>query len=298
MKLFKYAISLLFAWLASSQPLLAEENLSDIWLYYSEDEIDTKDTSVLMNFGISQDDSISMSFGETSSTTTNPFTSVTRVITTNEFSLGYNTIIFAPWSMSYVYEHWGKDNEIEVNSFLLNADYFFDKWVTGFSLEYRKIDAYSASQGHASIKSYSLGLNLERDWQDVRWTMYGDWYEYDKDIENITTLELIQLIGLRNYTHTGILVDWSAGSSLRYQFTDSSIAFRYSHSVSAVSDTDSDTFELVFDTTFSDRLMLNLEWGRSYSTRTFREFSDPMNPREVKETHETDYAVVGLGVKF
>lgn len=270
---------------------LAEEKLSDISFYYTQDDNQARDRAILLNLGVSQDDTLSFTFGDSSSDytfTTRTGNTFSGELTTDQYSLGYSTLRIVPWILSASYEYWGKSNELEISSYRFSADYFFEKWVAGVNFQYRQIDVYSRNlmtSGSVTADSLGLGLNIERDWEAWRWSVFADGYDYDDTINNLTTLDLIRLVGLRNYSHTSALVDWSAGSRLSYQIDQSRLSAQYTHSVATIGDTDVDTFAMIMDTTIQDTYLLNLEVGQSQSLR---------GSEEVK----TSYFSIGAGIKF
>lgn len=269
----------------------AETSESNVWLYYTIDEDDTEDLLLALSLAVTKDGQINLAVGETTNTYTLDLGGTPREveITTNLFSVEYSMLFESPWLVSLGYEYWGKSEEVELNSLNVNLEYFFQSWITGMNLQYRDIDLYNrdpmAATQRITTNSVRFGIFLEKVWQHVSWSVYGDWYDYEDDLTGINSLAGIRFLGLRNFTHTSILVNWDAGTSLKYDFNNPALALKYGISEAALTGLESETLALVLNADLTEQIMLDFELGRAFSDQNIN-------------TLDSDYVMLGLGARF
>ena len=278
---------------AFCSPLRAASDapLSDLWLYYSEDEKNATDTNLALNLAIGQDDLLQLSVGEAQSEFTTRI--ATQELTTNRYMIGYNTLRPAPWNLNVFYEYWGKDSELVIHTYGMDLDYLFTNWTLGMSLEYRDISLYTRETllsvpSKTSSDSYGIGLLIVKDWDKTSWSLSGRRYDYSDDPTQLFSVVSLLKYGGRTISRTTALEDWHAKTGVTHRFTDLTLGFRYNYSVSAVEQAVSQTVSASMDYDFGKNFTLTLEWGRIFADPTTR----------VPESTQTDYGLIGLGLHF
>lgn len=269
----------------------AAEQPHNIWLSYSQDENETRSLDAVLTLSLSPDDLLLLGAGQTDIRVLNLLTDEYETATTYNFSVLYSTLRSAPWSIDLGYDFWGKNQELEINTFKLGTAWHGEQWTLGINLEQSSIAVYTleleilGGVREYTVDSTGAGPRLELRADDWFWSLTGLYYDYSKDVSRLSRLNTLlgdYLFGPRTFLHTTALAQWYATSKLKYYFTALSVGGKYSHTVLAIDQSATDSVSMLFDFTLSQRVSLDLEVGRVFTA----------------DDNDVNFASVGMSVDF
>jgi hypothetical protein len=273
---------LLLGLVAATQVQAAESAPHNIWFGYSRDETGITTRSALLSLSMTPDDLLILGAGQTDT----PDNSTT--LTTDDYSVTYSTFRLFPWSLDAGYDHWGKSNELIVDTFKLAPAWHGKRWMLGINMEVRSLAFYTRylkiinSQREVDVDSEGIGPVLGLNMENWSWSLTGMNYSYSKDISALTLPRLALIFGRPTYSHATTLTDWYATTVLNYRFPKFGAGLKYNHSVSALTSEASNTVSLLGNIKLSKTIGLDLEAGRAYT------------PNNIT----TDFGSIGLSVDF
>ncbi len=267
MRKLNYGMIIACLWIVYAQPGLCEQdNLSSLWMQYSEDENHLKDSLLDLNLALDADTNLLLRAGETDLPLFPDFASLSRIVTTHEYYLGLHSFAYLPLSLKLGLGYWGKDREMVIHTLSLNTNWHSLDWMLGVNLELRDIDLYTRelTSGQYRLETESLGAGPVLQWYANNFSMrfYAMWYGYSEDVSKLNNLSALVLGNTR--VHAGTLYDWYTGISLQQNFGNNYLALHLQHSVLAIDKSVSDDMAVSFGFPITGDLQMELELGRTY----------------------------------
>lgn len=253
-----------------SIPVVLAAPESSLWLSYTEDEDNTKDTFVDFYWGVTEDDTLSLSAGQSQS----EYLILNRDIEVESdfYHIGYQTLRTAPSSLRLYYEFWGKNNEFEMHTTALNYDYHADTVSLGLTYKYREINLYittlASETRKIDISSNGYGPELFVYSGKLTWFLSGMWYDYSDNADQLFAFAMnhpylaLTTFGLKNYDRAGTINDWEATTGIEYQFDDLAVGLHYMKSRSAIDEEISQTYAMTLRAAFSTSWVFELGAGQ------------------------------------
>lgn len=239
---------------------------SSIWLSYSEDEDEVKDTYLDLFWAVNQDDTLSFSAGQSQSEF------LGAEIESDYYHVGYETLRTLPASVKLYYDYWGKNREFEIHTTGLNLGYHTENVSLGLNYKYRQINIYTrtlmSGQRKFDITSDGYGPELYIYVDKLTWFVQGTWYDYSDNAEPLFTLaelypyRALFILGRKSYDRAGSINDWEAVTGVQYQFDDVMLGLLYMKSASAIDGEISETYALTLRADLTESWVLELSAGQ------------------------------------